>query len=51
MKLKVLRPYFDGEDHYVGDVVEVSDERGKQLLADDRKLVEVVKPKKEEKKK
>ena len=51
MKLKVLRPFFDGFDHYKGDIIEVSDERGEQLLADERKLVEVVKPKKEDKKK
>lgn len=48
MKLKVLRHFFDGFDHYPGEVMEVDDERGKQLLKDKRKLVEAIKAKKKE---
>lgn len=48
MKLKALRQFEDGVTRIKGKVFEVDDERGKELLADDRKLVEVVKDKKKE---
>ena len=49
MKLKVLRHFYDGEDHNPGETIVVDDEYGKQLLNDKRKLVEAIKAKKEEK--
>lgn len=43
MKLKVLRQFYDTSAHYPGEVIEVTDERGKELLGDDRGLVEELK--------
>ena len=48
MKIKVLRQFYDTEAHYPGEVIEVTDERGKELLGDDRGLVEAIKAKKKE---
>lgn len=42
MKLKVLRQFYDTFTHYPGEVIEVTDERGKELLGDDRGLVEEI---------
>lgn len=42
MKLKVMRQFYDTSAHYPGEVFEVTDERGKELLGDDRGLVEEI---------
>lgn len=45
MKLKILRNFTDkytGEDHKTNDVISVDEARGKELLADSRKLVELI---------
>lgn len=42
MKLKIEKVFKDkvtGEYYNVGDVIEVAEKRGKELLSDDRKLV------------
>ena len=49
MKLKIERVFTDkntGETYAKGDVVEFEEARGKELLADQRKLVSEVKEKK-----
>lgn len=54
MKLKVLRAFRDktnGEMKEVDEVIEVSEERGQELLAHPLKLVSEVKEKKPRKKK
>jgi hypothetical protein len=53
MKLKVEKPFMDkytSENYEVGQVIEVSDERGSELLSDERRLVSKVQKAKKSKK-
>lgn len=52
MKLSIEKPFMDkytGDMYEIGDVIEVSDKRGSELLSDERGLVSKVTPKKKRK--